>query len=47
MAGAGVERLKTSVVQYQQIGASKGFQHAGMTPVAARQGEVFAELGQR
>src|SRR5208283_4333953 len=45
VAGARVERLQAPVVEDQQIGSSDGFQHAGMASVAARQGEVFAELG--
>jgi hypothetical protein len=45
VAGARVERLKARVAEDQQIGSAKGFQHAGMAPVAARQGEVFAEFG--
>jgi len=45
VARARVERLQAPVVEDQQIGSAKGFQHAGMAAVAARQGEVFAELG--
>ena len=44
MTGAGVERLEAQVVEDEQIGASEGFQKARMAPVAARQGEVLAEL---
>ena len=45
VTGAGVERLEAEVVEDQEIGAAEGFQETRMAPVAAREREVFAELG--
>ena len=45
MTGGGVERLQSPVVQNKQIGAAERPQNARMAPVAARQGEIFEELG--
>jgi hypothetical protein len=45
VAGAGVEGLQPPVVEDQEIGAPERAQNPRMAPVAARQGEVFAELG--
>ena len=42
---AGVEGLEAEVVEDQEIGAAEGFQEARMTPVAARERQLFAELG--
>lgn len=44
VAGAGVERLEAEVVEDQEIGATKGFEQARMAPVAAREGQLLAEL---
>ncbi len=45
VTGGGVERLQSPIVEDEQIGAAERAQDAGMAPVAARQGEVFEELG--
>ena len=45
VAGAGVERFEPEVVENEQIGATKGFDEARMTAVAARERQFFAELG--
>jgi hypothetical protein len=44
MTGAGVERLKAEVVENEQIGAAEGFYKARMTPVAACERQVLAQL---
>ena len=45
VAGAGVERFEAEVVENEQIGATKGFDEARMAAVAARERQLFAELG--
>jgi hypothetical protein len=45
VAGGGVERLQSPVVQNEQVGAAERTQNARMASVAARQGEFFEKLG--
>src|SRR6202795_3210172 len=45
VTGGGVERLQSPIVEDEQIGAPERAQDARMASVAARQGEVFEELG--
>ena len=47
VTGGGVERLQSPIVEDEQIGAPERAQDARMASVAARQGEVFEELGHR
>ena len=44
MTGAGVERLEAEVVENEEIGAAEGFDEARMTPVAACERQVLAQL---
>ncbi len=46
VTGAGVERFEPEVIENEQIGAAKGFDEARMATVAARERQVFAELGE-
>ena len=45
VAGAGIERLKTPVVEDQQLDAGEGAQQAGIAAVAAGQSKIGKELG--
>jgi hypothetical protein len=44
MPGAGVEGLEAEVVEDEQIGAAEGFDETRMTPIAAGERQVLAEL---
>jgi hypothetical protein len=44
VTGAGVERLEAEVVENEEIGAAEGFDEARMTPVAACERQVLAQL---
>ncbi len=45
MAGAGVERFETEIVENEKIRASERFQKARMAPVAVCERQFLAELG--
>ena len=47
VAGAGVERLEAEVVEDEEIGATEGFQKAGMAPSPRASASSSKSLGQR